>query len=271
MKQDPTVEIKIQNYKDAYVTLFNALGPKHYSTLFAAFELGVAFRNLHNIEESHKYLKIAYYGLLEHEGEFVGAQPWDPGVFYSDTIRDNIEEAFEVAYPLIQKYPEMIKENIDSYLNLQDISYHYYLEKGNQEELGMLVRTTFSEIHNYLDRDNLKYIVYLYRLCLVLKDEGKSALAKNWIKCEKKLNTDLDGNPISEIFDISIKIISLSVFTKEGVDISKRVIKIAKELPDVFKRNYLSLYDAFDYIRAFPILLEYRELMTKFFHKLLFN
>ena len=271
MKQDPTVEIKVQNYKDAYVTLFNALGPKHYSTLFAAFELGVAYRNLRNIEESHKYLKIAYYGLLEHEGEIVGAQPWDPGVFYSDTIRKNIEEAFEVAYPLIQKYPEMLEEDIDSYLKFQDISYNYYLEKGNQEELGKLVLNTFLEIRNYLGRENLKYVVYLYRLCLVLRDQGQTALAKNWIKSEKKLNTNYDGNPISEIFDISLKIISLSVFTKEGVDISKRVIKIAKELPDVFKRNYLSLYEALDYIMAFPILLEYKELMTKFFHKLLFN
>lgn len=71
MTEDALSDLRLQNAKDAYIALFNALGPNHYATQKASYELATALTNESDDSagEAYQYAKGAYEALRSRTGE----------------------------------------------------------------------------------------------------------------------------------------------------------------------------------------------------------
>lgn len=227
---DAITELRIQNAKDAYVALFNALGPMHYATLKAAFDVAEALmEDADDMEGALPYLKDAYEGLIDRDAE-VREEPWKVGVYYALALMavEQSRTCLEVSETLIEKYPDLAENDITSYLFLQEFRCSIYRALMDEGKFAELTMETYKTIVKYLDPSNPKYMHWLMLALLGLHVIEGDELARNLIKIERDDNT-IEDEVISELFDVTLDMIETFVFEQDEETMKE-------ELKDGFRR-----------------------------------
>lgn len=241
IQKDAITELRIQNHRDAYVALFNALGPKHYATLKAAFDLGeVLMEEADDIEEALPYLQQSYEGLNGRDAE-VRESPWKPGVYFALALMavENTGRCLEVSENLLNKYENLAEDDLVSYLFLQEFRCSIYRSSLNMDKFCEIAIDTYRVLNEYLEQDEPKYLHWLMLTVLGLNITGKENAALELLEGERKEN-NIDGEPISDLADVTFDLIEAYAF-QDDEDEMKDMLK--EGFSRLLKTDEFSLFD----------------------------
>ena len=260
--KDELLKLKIQNLTEGYNALLNGLGPNHFATLMAEYNLGALYSYVaKDKNKGREYLRNSYYGLLDHEDPLT-LDPWTVGFLYVLTLDYDEKEILYVSKALIDKYPQMLQKDTDRYLILCEFIMCYYNSNNYFDEFDDFALEVFPTIKPYLDPSDPRYILYLFRYCLALSYSSSNAKIKKILKQEKEENT-IDGKPLYEIFDSILKLISLTLFNSKDENFHQRV---TKEINKIIKSDEFIEYnkkEVLELISALPVLDDNRELILE--------
>ena len=260
--KEELLKLKIQNLTEGYNALLNGLGPNHFSTLMAEYNLGALyFYEAKDKNKGREYLRNSYYGLLDHEDPLT-LDPWTVGFLYVLTLDYDEKEILYVSKALIDKYPQMLRKDTDRYLMLCEFIMCYYTSNNYFDESDDFSLEIFPTIKPYLEASDPRYSLYLFRFCLALSNSSSNAKIKKILKQEKEENT-FNGKPVYEIFDSMLKLISLIIFNLKDENFHQRVAKEINKIIESGEFIEYSKKEILDLITALPVLDDNRELILE--------
>lgn len=115
---------------EAYITLFNALGPMHYATTEAMYQYALALEELDRYKEAENFYKEAYENFTTLHAEV--ADIVNAGSRYCFCLTEN--HKCDIAIPLLKSLDEMAVMNELDRLDLLDMYAFCLHECGNYKE-----------------------------------------------------------------------------------------------------------------------------------------
>lgn len=182
MTQDALSDLRIQNAKDAYIALFNALGPNHYATLKASFELASALlaESEGREDEAYQYAKSAYQALRSRTEELDTPLAYIADEYlYSMAHSGRSEEYLSVYRDVMDDCggEERLKENFfDIWLNCQLDMSDMMRTLGNDPEAIRLLRQALKGCereYGFAERQTLSTLMQL--LAVIRLHQGMSS------------------------------------------------------------------------------------------------
>ncbi len=251
--------IQIENAKEAYIALFNALGPEHYATLEAEFKLALRMYEDNNNLDKRKtaeYAKEAFNGLSRKDKEELAFPLVDAAVLYANTLLEmKQEEEFIKLYDYIQEnFTDTAEEDdrieMEDYVHLTLAKGECLITLGENEEAKDTLKSVYT---NYLDNfgfDDLTEIMLLriVELLINIKEKdtaeellNKTAAFKNNEIVEEYDDDYYDDEEASpeDIFPLTFVKMCKALFLLEGEKQKQELQEVLTEL-DVLEFDYMA-------------------------------
>lgn len=180
MNDSALSELRIKNAKDAYVALFNALGPNHYATLKASYVLAMTYLNETDAynEEAYEHAKNAYENLCWRRDELDIRLIYVAGEYFRALEATGRCEEFLSVYndvmTLCGGEEQVMYDSFDRWEEIQREKAMLLMNDGQSEEATKVMRHMLKECEEefgFADQETLNALVQLLAMIRMTSQE----------------------------------------------------------------------------------------------------